>query len=379
MAITVNIEKLVVELLFERDCVVIPDFGAFLVENKPATMNKKTKELIPPYKELVFDQSINNNDWILINYVAAQTHKTIDIAEEQVKGFVKLLRGKILLQKVYEWPGLGEFAYKEHDLIFKHTKQVNLNAESFGLPVVYLDESGKKIQVEEEKPRRRKKEEPEEESEVIDIPLPELNQKPGVPVWVWVIFPLMFLIAVTGYLWDNRGNPSTKSYNPFFDKSHIVKGGVKLDNEFNHEDPIGENIDAVSIESYEKTNIKSIPENESKVDIGKAIENKTENDDVFKQEKIKKQVVVVPTGAIVTEKSNRCFIIFASFSDLKQAEKARQKLENEGAYNAKIIEPNDTKNVYRVSIDDFDSKKEALEKAENYRNKFGEGLWVHIY
>jgi hypothetical protein len=379
---SISIEKLVVELLYERDIVVIPEFGAFITEERPAFFNPTTNEIIPPYKEIQFDQTLTSNDWILINYIASRTHKPIDIVEQQLKGFVKFLRGKILLQKSYEWPGLGELIYKDKQLYFKPFKNVNLNSESFGLPIISI--KGVKQENNHEQPttKRKKKKEAEEvivDQEPLKEEIPEVNQKSGISYWVWFVFPAMIAVAVTGYLWDNRGNPATKSFNPFFDKSHIIKGGIRDTSNFNHEDPIGENIDAISIESIEKSNIKAIQEKQ--IDIKQPIELDPIqlDDNVPKQEKIKKEVVLVPNGAMISQKSNRCYIIFASFKDLKIAEKVRKKLEDEGAYNAKIIEPNDDKNVYRVSIDDFETKAEALEKAKLYREKYGENLWVHVF
>ena len=50
-----NIGKYVHELLLENDTVIIPGFGAFISNYKPAEIDEETNELKPPAKEVTFN------------------------------------------------------------------------------------------------------------------------------------------------------------------------------------------------------------------------------------------------------------------------------------------------------------------------------------
>ena len=43
------------ELLFLHDCVVLPEFGGFVGNNQSAKLNTITGELLPPSKQLLFN------------------------------------------------------------------------------------------------------------------------------------------------------------------------------------------------------------------------------------------------------------------------------------------------------------------------------------
>ena len=40
-----SIEKYISELLFQNDCVIVPDFGGFVCNNAPSELNEKTNSI----------------------------------------------------------------------------------------------------------------------------------------------------------------------------------------------------------------------------------------------------------------------------------------------------------------------------------------------
>ena len=58
------------ELLFLHDCVIIPEFGGFVGNNKSAVLNKNTNTIYPPSKEILFNKNLRINDGLLINHIS---------------------------------------------------------------------------------------------------------------------------------------------------------------------------------------------------------------------------------------------------------------------------------------------------------------------
>ena len=50
----VQLTKYIVQLLHQHDCVIIPDFGGFVAQYKPATLDRVTGFSSPPSKQILF-------------------------------------------------------------------------------------------------------------------------------------------------------------------------------------------------------------------------------------------------------------------------------------------------------------------------------------
>ena len=53
--IVVQLTKYIVQLLHQHDCVIIPDFGGFVAQYKPATLDSVTGFYSPPSKQILFN------------------------------------------------------------------------------------------------------------------------------------------------------------------------------------------------------------------------------------------------------------------------------------------------------------------------------------
>lgn len=374
----IEISKHITQLLAEHDCVIVPGFGALLLHYKPAKIDRSTGVLSPPSKEIAFNDKLTSNDWTLINAIATKSHINVDIAEEQVIGFVKLIRGKLLLNKQYSWENVGTFYFNDNNLRFEADNRVNYLGDSFGLPQVFVGKSDNQKLGSTAKIKQRP---PMNSNEVGAFTSNAPSKVSNISaIWVWILVPVLLLAGSAGFMWENRSNEAMSSFNPFssFGEFKPKAKVIEKDKNFNYEDPLGENTSGEKLDKSEAVNIESKEENVVIQDpIAK--EEIVESSEPIDQEKIKKSAVIVPSGAVIGEKTGRCYIILASFSTLDQAEKVRQKLEDEGLDETKIIEPHDHKNIFRVSIADYDKKVDALKRADELREKYGDKLWVHIY
>ncbi len=62
-----EISQYIKELLILNDCVIIPEFGGFVANYKPATI--ENNQFFPPAKEIAFNNKLVSNDGLLIKHI----------------------------------------------------------------------------------------------------------------------------------------------------------------------------------------------------------------------------------------------------------------------------------------------------------------------
>ena len=78
-----SVENYISELLFLHDCVIMPEFGGFVGNQKSAQLNKSTGALIPPSKQILFNPNLKTNDGLLIAHIANQEGITQNMAKQK--------------------------------------------------------------------------------------------------------------------------------------------------------------------------------------------------------------------------------------------------------------------------------------------------------
>ena len=124
--------KDIIELLHKNDCVIVPDFGAFVLKSKAASI--KGNEFVPPAKHVSFNSMLKENDGLLVKYISEirkiSYKKALIVLEEEVISLNKKLSKDLLV----EIPSLGIFELKnESTLYFNPDLSVNYDSSSFGL------------------------------------------------------------------------------------------------------------------------------------------------------------------------------------------------------------------------------------------------------
>ena len=94
-------------MLFEHDCVIIPDFGGFVANYLPAHLDESTNRIYPPSKHLLFNKNLINNDGLLAHRISADEDVSYDIALEKLSNYSKQLKSALINDKRYELPGIG--------------------------------------------------------------------------------------------------------------------------------------------------------------------------------------------------------------------------------------------------------------------------------
>ena len=128
-----QLSKAITSLLYQHDCVTIPDFGSFIVKESSAKYVEAENKFYPPGRYISFNPMIKSNDGLLANYISSK--KSIPYNEALRKIGLKVIKWKkILSQDTLYIQGIGEFILNDSEnLIFTADKNSNFSKESFGL------------------------------------------------------------------------------------------------------------------------------------------------------------------------------------------------------------------------------------------------------
>lgn len=129
-----DISTFISDLLLEHDCVIIPGFGGFICNYKPAEIHPILHTVSPPSKAISFNRNLKSNDGLLINFIAKGSNVSFLEAAEVVNTWVKSSMGllkkgeEVLLRKI------GKLHHDiEGNLLFEPDESTNYLKSSFGL------------------------------------------------------------------------------------------------------------------------------------------------------------------------------------------------------------------------------------------------------
>ncbi|WP_430972995.1 SPOR domain-containing protein [Sunxiuqinia rutila] len=120
------------ELLLLNDCVIIPGFGGFVSNYKPATV--RTAQFNPPSKAISFNEKLTFNDGLLINHLVEKEGSNYLAVSKQVELLVQELNYRLTDGETITIDGVGRLSYDEHEsLTFTPEMNENFNLDSYGL------------------------------------------------------------------------------------------------------------------------------------------------------------------------------------------------------------------------------------------------------
>ena len=142
-----NLDKYIEDLLYRNECVVIPNFGAFITSINPANLNNEGV-FTPPSKSISFNKKIKKNDGILANYIAELNDISFDEAMKLIKLNVSNFNNDILNKKDIVFSKVGVISIKEGLTEFTSYTNINYLKDSFGLSSVsssFIKRNKKKV------------------------------------------------------------------------------------------------------------------------------------------------------------------------------------------------------------------------------------------
>ena len=102
-----KISNHIFSLLQEHDCVIVPNFGAFVARIISAKISSDGSKIFPPNKEITFNKSLVKNDGLLINKISSTENISYELADEKLKKWVikshkKIKKQYIITEKINE-------------------------------------------------------------------------------------------------------------------------------------------------------------------------------------------------------------------------------------------------------------------------------------
>lgn len=128
------LEAYIEELLYRYDCVVVPEFGAFLTERVSAKINTANNTFYPPTKTLSFNQLLTKNDGLLASHMAAAEKLPYSECLRNISEQVSQWKHRLDLVKKLHLHQIGEIALNtEGKMTFQPDSGTNYLPTSFGL------------------------------------------------------------------------------------------------------------------------------------------------------------------------------------------------------------------------------------------------------
>tara|TARA_B100000674_G_scaffold480708_1_gene480604 strand:- start:482 stop:1405 length:924 start_codon:yes stop_codon:yes gene_type:complete len=146
-----SLEYYISELLYLEDCIIVPDFGGFIVNDSSATINKKSGEITPPSKTILFNSQLFNNDGLLVNHIAKEENISHKECLAYVLTISKKLKSKLFETKILRIKQVGLFTIgSENNILFTQEKRYNYNLNSFGMCSINSNTIDKKERIKNE-------------------------------------------------------------------------------------------------------------------------------------------------------------------------------------------------------------------------------------
>lgn len=132
-----ELTNLIPDLLFKHNCVILPGFGGFIANFKAAE-HQPDRFLISPSRKIVaFNQSLVENDGLLISALAKSKGISYSEAEKEVDSFIGFIRSRLDKYKNFELKNVGTlYLNNEQNMLFVPYQGLNFLERSYGLPDV---------------------------------------------------------------------------------------------------------------------------------------------------------------------------------------------------------------------------------------------------
>lgn len=349
-----TVQNHIKELLFEQDCVVIPEFGGFVTSFDCAKIDSSNRYITPPQKWLAFNSLLKNDDGLLSNYIVQEEQITREQANLKIKSFVEDTKRYINFDKTYQIEGLGIFSQNEENKIQFQPQTTNFYSESFGMENLFL----KKSVTQQNELQVVQKSAIVSDSTVQQV-FATQDREPTVEIWeeeevtnirkrrFSKVLPYVYgivgmaIFATSIYMYDNS-KANLSSLNPFYLSSSMTPPVVKSVDEFKAEaTPIA----PINVET-------------------KAFENE-------------KPLVESPKLETIIDTEKRFFVITGSFGNKKNAKNLLNTLKSKGFEDALIIYPNRNEKLIKVSAGGFNTQTQADQEAIKVSQTINQETWIY--
>ncbi|ODS75209.1 MAG: hypothetical protein ABS46_19360 [Cytophagaceae bacterium SCN 52-12] len=149
----VEVEKYIKRLLYDQDCVIIPDFGGVLTHYLPARFEQSSGTYLPSERKVAFNEVLKIDDGLLAKFISENEGLPYAEARRHIRDFVQTVQSLVKKNKTVTLGGIGSFHLNpEGRLVFQPDNSRNFHAEFYGLSPVGASDLKQQPPVREEKP-----------------------------------------------------------------------------------------------------------------------------------------------------------------------------------------------------------------------------------
>lgn len=353
------ISKYISDLLFNHECIVIPDLGGFITNYSSAKVNTEKHSFSPPSKKIVFNAYLKVNDGLLINHIAFSEDISYIEAKTRVERFVKRCHTELANGRRIRFQKIGLiYNNQEGNILFEPEYSVNYLENSFGLSKFIS-------------PPIKRKNINEKIIEKINKQKEKTKKTPSFYKWAAII--AIPIIAMFG-LYIINDNSLTNFYENqtgFISDLNIFSNNntAPLSKKQLHTE-----IEKIKNEAKLLTNDTAF----SKDVLEKDIKPLAKKDVLLKQDcktiKVNKKPIIKDIIKNPASSDKKYKIICASFGNKTFALKYINKLKNDG-FDARILNKSKS-GFYRVSMFELSDKNEACKQLAKVRKKYNKSAWI---
>ncbi len=343
MTINNSIVTLIETLLYEHDCIIIPNFGGFVVNVKDFEFNTKEEKIYPRKRWIAFNERLRSDDGVLATAWAKKERISHKIAFDQISQFGQSLKDSLKSEPIIVLPKLGTFSLTaESKISFLPNPEQNFDLSQFGLLPVGLPSPTKISKpVLLENPIEKSltlHEEISEETIEEEVLVP---RRISTKVYVYALLAFLLGGLSAYYLTEPNSRYVNSSLSPFT---------IKIKKEKN-------------TPTISKSQLP-IPE-EKTIATDSSIQASPQEPSI---EEIKTPV---------NHESNSVFLVAASFQTQAKAELALSELKSKGFDQAVILPKSADAIHFRVSIGTEASMEAGYKKAAEIKSQKKLDIWVY--
>ena len=330
-----KVNKIIIELLQIHDCVIFPNLGGFVAQYSPAKLNSINNTFTPPFKQILFNKNLTNNDGLLVNAIAQRHSISFQESNKKLSILLDNINNELDNSGKYLFEGIGMLFRNQGVLNFKQQSE-NLLLDSFGLNPINIREFSTS------KPTKK----------IINLTQSPIS-KTKIKNWTAAAAAIVILfysawIPMKTDLFNNSKSFSYSDLNPFTYKKIDTPKNLN----FNKNSP-DEKVASISIQEKTVKNINTILVDNVNKDEAPLLKSLSKN-------------VVQPISFEV---------IIGSFSDESNAKKLIKNLSKK-SFKARQLAF--VKNLFRVSAGKFSNKENAIEYQNIIKKKFKISSWILI-
>ena len=387
------------ELLNDNECVIIPEFGAFISKRHSATIDYVNHRFLPPYKEIVFNDKLKNNDDVLADFISSKENITKEEALTKIHAFVNQSVAILDVNSELEWADLGKFININGNFIFNAKDDVNMLGDSFGLTEfnyqpIFRTET---YQVIKEKIVVEQKEKNTDYTlaveSVEELTSTTAGRRPSLFRTVAVTTLAFLLVFVINWTTE-KTDSNLASWNPFLYSSPnefligISETQRLKDTETQRPQDaeiqgveVSENQSLGALETQGLKDTETQRPKDSEIQGVEVSENQslgdleTQENNSAPQELGDLDSQTSSDSQVLSFSDSKYYIIGGSFHAESSAEKCLESIKKQGFEKASILDKND-KGYIRVYYESFADKADALLRLDAIKNKYNESAWL---